>query len=1375
MKKILFLIMLMAYSTVWAQIDPMEYSTGNQNSQQQLLSYPLPRFKPGHTLNRNFIWFSIEYYSGWMQPNVTVPQMINNAKVNAVEFYKNWNYYFPVNSNIGTMPTVASYNDTVNRVAAALTNIAKRNPDWKTSAICFWPQIGGNVSNKSLSNLHYIQNSSGQFLDENGNVSSRKVWSPLAPNSSIAADGVKQRGYLQNLVSALGRPVDIINENGEILPVINKNGTAISNDPRLAADKASLGNFTATNYDYIGYRFAVQTKLYRDSMMKASPGTIFTHYGLDGQTDYRFSWPKTRDVGSRINGRYYPTGDLYPRWPSNWRSWASAWHGLGWFADCKYFELQAGDSLISPFVCAGWNIDETKNVRPAQYLALLKVLSAWGSEFFYSAYFSLQAPFPDPKNWGWQAVMPVYAQGITSRYEEYLKAGTLLNGDVPRGYLGTTTLWPNNPKYLFNTGNNRQLVAVRKLNNANKYVITTAQMVDANTPGNAPMVSFGKFKLGNDSLFVAFRRQGSVYIYDASNPNSKVFYQLDGWHQYEHPERWSSNLNFEAELFDNTNPGAVIKTEVPAGTAPGDYRNYTSYVSFNSTSLPIQYNFNARKSATYNFWVKARCNNSSGGAIIVNMTGQTAKMIGCVNNTSWKWYSIDFTSRQPINFSNLQNQNYVLSLMASNTSIEIDSILLTPNNLNLNPNQPLCLTGLGPVISGSPALAVCDGEFISLTTGQADSYLWSNGSTTQSITVNASGTYTVTVTDSSGTSTSPPVTVTFFPLPSPSINSSGSLNLCPGKSTTLSCTTSGTYEWSNGASTPSINVFNSGQYVVTVTDQNGCTAVSSPVNITNIAVSPVIISPEGPTTFCPGGNVSLTSSPGTNYLWSNNSTTSSITANTSGSYSVTVTHPSGCTSVSAPVQVTVMNNPQATISSNGATSICNGNPSTLISSTGATRLWSNGATTASITVNTPGTYSVTITQANGCTSTSTPINVTAETINTPVISLVGVSTICPGQATSIHSSSSGVLSYRWSNGATSPNINVTAGGNYSLSVTGAGGCTAVSNLVSVTQLSAPPPLISSSNSVLCNGNPVNLSVPGAFNISSYQWSTGANSSSITTTTPGSYNITVTYGNGCSATGSGINIAARTAQKPLVLTNGNDTLLCPGESITLTSSITGNGYNWSNGATTRSITVSNPAQFYVEVTDTYGCTGTSDLRTITGAPAPEFDVSASGPLSFCAGQSVIFDALNSDAISYVWFKDGLPVSSGIDARYPVSSAGSYKLMGVLGKCTSTSIEFKVSVVPCWDMTDATDQLRLSAYPNPAIDETTFTLDIPEDGRVNLRILDASGHLIEVVTEEQWLSTGKNAIRHSIMHLANGFYIIEAETRHGIKRIQLLVSR
>ncbi|MBK9320571.1 MAG: hypothetical protein IPM91_18405 [Bacteroidetes bacterium] len=170
MKKLLLLISLLGVVGLTnAQTDPMEFATGTLSATQQLQSYPLPRLKPGHTLNRNFIWFDIEYFSGWQQPGVSRNQMVATAKVNNEEFYKNWNYYFMINGKIDSYGTASSYADTVTSTPGAFAAIAKRNPSYKTSAICLMNQTPL-ITSQNLTPDNYVRNSSGQYLDMGGNV-----------------------------------------------------------------------------------------------------------------------------------------------------------------------------------------------------------------------------------------------------------------------------------------------------------------------------------------------------------------------------------------------------------------------------------------------------------------------------------------------------------------------------------------------------------------------------------------------------------------------------------------------------------------------------------------------------------------------------------------------------------------------------------------------------------------------------------------------------------------------------------------------------------------------------------------------------------------------------------------------------------------------------------------------------------------------------------------------------------------------------------------------------------------------------------------------------------------------------------------------------
>ncbi len=207
------------------------------------------------------------------------------------------------------------------------------------------------------------------------------------------------------------------------------------------------------------------------------------------------------------------------------------------------------------------------------------------------------------------------------------------------------------------------------------------------------------------------------------------------------------------------------------------------------------------------------------------------------------------------------------------------------------------------------------------------------------------------------------------------------------------------------------------------------------------------ISANGPTTFCEGDNVVLTSSLGNGYLWSDGSTTQSITVDTTGNYTVQVTDANGCLSPPSTVTVTKVNPlpAQPTITPSGATSFCAGGSVTLTSSTASGYLWSNGATSPNITVTTPGTYSVQVTDTNGCTSVaSIPVTVIVNTPPaTPTITTNGSTTICQGDDVILTSSAG--FNYLWSTGATSQSITVSAAGNYSVQIIDANGCISASS------------------------------------------------------------------------------------------------------------------------------------------------------------------------------------------------------------------------------------------------------------------------------------------------------------------------------------------
>ncbi|MBL7984867.1 MAG: HYR domain-containing protein, partial [Flavobacteriales bacterium] len=157
--------------------------------------------------------------------------------------------------------------------------------------------------------------------------------------------------------------------------------------------------------------------------------------------------------------------------------------------------------------------------------------------------------------------------------------------------------------------------------------------------------------------------------------------------------------------------------------------------------------------------------------------------------------------------------------------------------------------------------------------------------------------------------------------------------------------------------------------------------------------TPPVISPSGPATFCDGDSVILTSSSANGYLWSTGSTDQQITVTTPGTYSVTAVNGPGCAATSANFAVAVLAAPATPIiTPAGPLTICAGDSIILTSSSAAGNVWSTGATSQSIIVKAPGTYSVSVTNVDGCSAASAAVNVTVITVPEP--NIAAVPTLC---------------------------------------------------------------------------------------------------------------------------------------------------------------------------------------------------------------------------------------------------------------------------------------------------------------------------------------------------------------------------------------------
>jgi hypothetical protein len=609
-----------------------------------------------------------------------------------------------------------------------------------------------------------------------------------------------------------------------------------------------------------------------------------------------------------------------------------------------------------------------------------------------------------------------------------------------------------------------------------------------------------------------------------------------------------------------------------------------------------------------------------------------------------------------------------------------------PNNCSVVRSTTVGAYVRGPVeVTASGPTRFCAGGSVTLTANETNpqSYLWSNGATTPSITVTESGSYFVTVVDELGCSiSSNPISVTVDPAPTVDIIA-GQVYDSPGSGTIVSndgdtvevcgdptirlrasvLNPAHTYVWSTGATGAFLDVRESGTYTLTMTDVAGCTATSSITVHYNAPPATPVVTASGPTTFCEGGSVTLTAPGGYSYLWSNGATTQSITVSEPGSFQVTVSNAMGCSATSAATSVAVNAPPPTpTVTANGPTSFCEGSYVILSAPAGYTYSWSNGTTNQSLAVFASGSYSVTVTDANGCSATSaaTDVIVNAKPA-TPVITASGPTTFCEGGAVTL--TAPAAFSHLWSNGATTQSITVSASGSYSVTVASASGCSATSAATDV--IVNPPPatpvITAGGPTTFCEGGSVTLTAPAGY---SYLWSNGATTQSIGVSASGAYSVTVANANGCSATSAPATVTVTAPPAAPVITASGPTTFCEGGSVTLTAPA-GYSYLWSNGATTQSIGVSASGAYSVTVTNANGCSATSAATSVTVNPAPATPViAASGSTALCPGASVTLTA--PAGYSYLW-------SNGANTQaITVSAAGSYSVTVTNANgCSSTS--------------------------------------------------------------------------------------------------------
>ena len=474
-------------------------------------------------------------------------------------------------------------------------------------------------------------------------------------------------------------------------------------------------------------------------------------------------------------------------------------------------------------------------------------------------------------------------------------------------------------------------------------------------------------------------------------------------------------------------------------------------------------------------------------------------------------------------------------------------------------------------------LSVCANGSVSLVASGANTYTWSTGSNSTTLTTfpSADETYTLSGTNTSnGCSNTIVRTLTVVPLPTLTVTSN--YTICSGKSVLIGASGATTYQWNTGPTSASITVTPATTTNYTVTGFGAGNCSSKQVIPVTVNASPILTLTPTTTTLCAGALMTLSVTGAPSYTWNGgaNTNTLQISPTSNTSYTVIGEAVNGCTTA-AVKNISTLVSP--TVSISGSTVLCFGNVVPLIGSGATTYTWSTGAFTSSIAISptTTTTYSLTGKNANVCTKTATVL-VTVNPLPALVISTNTI--LCAGNSATLNAT--GADSYTWSTSSNTSSIVVTPTASTTYSLTGEDLTTGCINTAvkTISVVITPTVTISGGNLPICEGSSVSLNGGGA---TTYSWSTSQNVANISP----SPTVTTTY-TLMGANATCINLAMQTVtvnSLPSLIVSTTNTLLCTGQTSTL-SVLGATSYTWSDNSNGTDLAV-NPA-----VTTNYSVTG-----------------------------------------------------------------------------------------------------------------------------------------------------------------------------------------
>ena len=722
--------------------------------------------------------------------------------------------------------------------------------------------------------------------------------------------------------------------------------------------------------------------------------------------------------------------------------------------------------------------------------------------------------------------------------------------------------------------------------------------------------------------------------------------------------------------------------------------------------------------------------------------------------------------------------------------------------VTVNPSPTVSIAALG-------STEICTGDTVSFiaTATPGVTYQWKknnislSGATTSTYNAAVSGNYTVIAKNSYNCrDTSNIIALTVNPLPTSYITNSSSLTLCDGNSVTLNANSQAgaSYIWNEsgtpiiGATNSSYQATQSGSYTVTATDSNTCSRTSI-AKVVTVNPSPVVSTAiMGNTTLCQGDTVLLIANAtnGTTFQWKKNNTNVSGATNdslfvtTNGNYWVVVNNAFNCKDTSSLTNVVVNPLPTVTLSNAGTLTVCDGNSVTLTANVvaGYSYIWNEsgtpiiGATNSSYQATQSGAYTVTATDSNSCSKTSTAKVVTVNP--SPVVStaIIGDTTLCQGDTVLLIANATNATTFQWKknntnvSGATNDSLFVTTNGNYWVVVNNAFNCKDTSSLTNVVVNPLPTVTLSNAGTLtVCDGNSVilNANVVAGY---SYIWNEsgtpiiGATNSSYQAIQSGSYTVTAIDSNSCSKTSTAKIVTVNPS--PVVSTAIiGDTTLCQGDTVLLIANATnGVSYQWEknntnvSGATNDSLLVTTSGNYQVVVNNTFNCKDTSSLTNVVVNPLPSVPVISQNG-----------NTLNTTntATSYQWYLNGNVINGATANSYTPTQNGTYSVVVANAQgCENSSANFVVSTLALENGNTINDIL---VYPNPAQTELFISTQNHAQMIANISLIDIAGKAVYQI------ATNQAQTKIALGNLAEGVYLLHIETEKGIFTEKIMVKR